>query len=256
MTPLLEIDHLEKRFGGVHAVKGASFAVSAGETVGLIGPNGSGKTTVLNLISGAIKLTAGRVLFEGRQISGLAPHRIARQGVARTFQLVRTPPSLTAVENVIAPLAFGPARLWGEAARRAALEKLELVGLADRADQPAGALNYIDQKRIELARALAADPKVLLLDEWLAGLNPVELEAGVDLIRSVKSSGVTILFVEHVLDAVRALCDRCVVMNAGQVIADEPPEQALRDPKVIEAYLGDAHLEEEIDASHGGDRHA
>jgi branched-chain amino acid transport system ATP-binding protein len=241
MSMLLTVNGLTKRFGGLTAVNGASFTVGSGEIVGLLGPNGSGKTTVMNMISGHLPLTSGQVRLEDRTISGLAPNQIALMGVARTFQLVRGLPSLTVAENVIAPLAFGRRKLWGDAARKEALQHLDAVGLADRADLKAQDLTYIDQKRMELARALAAEPKLLLLDEWLAGLNPTELLMGINLIRSISQGGVTVIMVEHVMDAIRALCGRCIVMNAGRKIADGPTESVLNEPEVVEAYLGTAH---------------
>jgi branched-chain amino acid transport system ATP-binding protein len=241
MTALLELTELRKRFGGLTAVDGVSFAIGEGEIVGLLGPNGSGKTTVLNMISGALAPSAGAISLRGRRISSLKPHRIARLGVARTFQLVRILPSLTLAENVMAAVAFGYHRHWGASARKLALDRLEAFGLADRADHGAGSLNYIDQKRLELARALASEPTLLLLDEWLAGLNPTELQTGIDLIRGLKDSGITILLVEHIMEAVHALCGRCIVMNTGRVIADGATRAVLRDAAVVEAYLGVGH---------------
>ena len=241
MTALLELNGLTKRFGGLTAVDGVSFSIAEGEVVGLLGPNGSGKTTVLNMISGALAPSGGGITLKGRGIAGLKPHRIARLGVARTFQLVRILPSLSVLENVIAAVSFGYHRHWGAEARRLALRQLDAFGLADRAEQSADSLNYIDQKRLELARALASEPSLLLLDEWLAGLNPTELRVGIDLIREVEATGTTVLLVEHIMDAVHALCPRCVVMNTGQVIADGPTASVLRDPDVVSAYLGEAH---------------
>ncbi|SMF58422.1 branched-chain amino acid transport system ATP-binding protein [Xaviernesmea oryzae] len=241
MSELLTINGLTKRFGGLTAVNAVSFSIHRGEVVGLLGPNGSGKTTVMNMISGHLAPTGGTIALGKETISGLAANRIALKGVARTFQLVRGLPSLTVAENVIAALAFGRQKLWGQAARTEALSRLDEVGLAHRADQSAQDLTYIDQKRMELARALAAQPELLLLDEWLAGLNPTELKTGIELIRSIQKRGVTILLVEHVMDAIRALCGRCVVMNAGRKIADGPTAEALADREVINAYLGDAH---------------
>jgi branched-chain amino acid transport system ATP-binding protein len=241
MTDLLTISGLTRRFGGLTAVDAVSFSVGRGEVVALLGPNGSGKTTVLNMISGHLPPSGGTIALSDEMISGLTPNRIALKGVARTFQLVRGLPSLTVVENVIAALAFGRRKLWGPAARAEALARLEEVGLAHRADQSAQDLTYIDQKRMELARALAAEPELLLLDEWLAGLNPTELRTGIELIQSLKGRGITVLLVEHVMDAVRALCDRCVVMNAGRKIADGPTEKALSHPDVVTAYLRGGH---------------
>lgn len=237
---LLAVDNVRRHFGGLVAVDDMTFAIRPGEIVGLIGPNGSGKTTMLNLISGALEPTAGVIRFKGHDISGRSPHRIARLGVARTFQLVRVLGSMTVLENVLAGLAYRNAPLWGGDATRSALALLERIGLTDKADLPANQLTYIDQKRLELARALALQPDLLLLDEWLAGLNPTELQDGIKLIHSLRDSGLTIILVEHVMDAIRSLCDRCVVMNAGKKIADGPPAAALSDPGVIRAYLGDA----------------
>ena len=182
MKPLLELKGLSKRFGGLVAVNDLSFDVHAGEVVGLLGPNGSGKTTAMNLVSGALPLNAGEVRFDGRTISGLASHQIARLGVARTFQLVRVLGGMSCRDNVAAGLAFRPGGLHGRAAEHAAQQLLERVGLGAQAELPASELTYIDQKRLELARALALAPKLLLLDEWLAGLNPTELQQGIALI--------------------------------------------------------------------------
>ena len=240
MSSHLQITHLRKRFGGLVAVKDASFDVADGEVVGLLGPNGSGKTTVLNMISGALLPTAGEITLRGVRISRLRPDRIARHGVARTFQLVRPLPSLTVAENVLVSLAFGRFKHWGPDARDLAEEKLAFVGLGGRGGENVANLTYIDQKRMELARALAAEPRLLLLDEWLSGLNPTELRVGIDLILSLRQRGMTILLVEHIMEAVRALCTRAVVMNAGAIIADGPTVAVLAEPDVVRAYLGEA----------------
>jgi len=238
MTALLEIRGLKKRFGGLVAVRDASFTVAHGEIVALLGPNGSGKTTVLNMISGAFRPSEGTIILAGEPISGMPAHAIAKRGIARTFQLVRPLPSLTVAENVIAALAFRSAPLWGAAAVNEADALLEEMGLSGKAHMPAGDLTYIDQKRMELARAMASEPRLLLLDEWLSGLNPSELRVGIDLIVSLRNRGMTILLVEHIMEAVRALCSRAVVMNTGQVIADGPTDEVLEDPAVVRAYLG------------------
>ena len=235
----LQIDKAVKQFGGLRAVDGVSFTLERGEIVGLLGPNGSGKTTLINLISGALPATSGAIHLNGQSLTGLRRDRIARAGVARTFQLVRILPSLSLRENVMIPAVFGRKSHWGAEAECIASAALDRVGLAGRAMTSAGDLTYIDQKRLELARALAAEPEVLLLDEWLAGLNPTELRDGVALIGDLKAQGLTILMVEHIIDAVRALCPRVVVMNSGQLIADEATEVALGDPRVIAAYLGE-----------------
>jgi branched-chain amino acid transport system permease protein len=237
---ILELIGVRKTFGGLVAVDNLSLSVEPGEIVGLIGPNGSGKTTALNMISGALRPDRGEIRFRGRPITSLAPNRIARLGIARTFQIVRVLESLSCRENVVAGLAFRHDALWGAAARDRAGALLDRVGLGERADVPAGQLTYIDQKRLELARALALEPEVLLLDEWLAGLNHREMEIGIELVRSLRNEGLTIVLVEHVMDAIRSLCDRCVVMNAGSKIADGPPAEVLAEPDVIAAYLGDA----------------
>ncbi|MBN9672053.1 ABC transporter ATP-binding protein [Roseibium aggregatum] len=236
---LLAIDGATKKFDGLTAVNEVSFGLEAGEIVGLLGPNGSGKTTLINLVSGELAVTAGSISLNGQRLTGRRRDQIARAGIARTFQLVRILPSLTLIENVTIPAVFGPGRRTVAEAQEVALEALKQVGLSEMATASAADLTYIDQKRLELARALASEPKVLLLDEWLAGLNPTELAEGIALIRSLKESGITILMVEHIMEAVRALCPRVVVMNSGRLIADEATETALRDPHVIAAYLGE-----------------
>lgn len=241
MSAVLEITDIRKTFGGLKAVDGLSLTIKAGEVVGLLGPNGSGKTTLMNLISGALKPTEGSIRLKGQEIAGRRPDVIARAGVARTFQLVRLLPSLSLLENVAVSAMFGPQRLSRLEAEKVARACLERIGLAGREAMPAGDLTYIDQKRLELARALAGEPKLLLLDEWLAGLNPTELQEGIALIRRLASDGTTILLVEHIMAAVRALCPRSVVMAAGRKIADGPTAVVLDDPQVISAYLGAAH---------------
>lgn len=241
MTALIEIEGLRKQFGGLIAVHDVSFSVEEGEIVALLGPNGSGKTTVLNMISGAFPSSAGRIVLGGETISGLPAHKIAHKGVARTFQLVKILPSLSVADNVVAALAFRRDPLWGPSARARADELLAEVGLAGRGGEAAQDLTYIDQKRMELARALAAEPKLLLLDEWLSGLNPTELRVGIDLIAGLRERGMTVLLVEHIMEAVRALCTRAVVMNVGKKIADGPTADVLADPAVIAAYLGEGH---------------
>lgn len=237
---ILEVQDLTKYFGGLSAVDQLSFNVRENEVVGLIGPNGSGKTTTMNMISGALRPTAGDIMLGDRLISELPARKIARAGVARTFQLVRVLPSLSVIENAMAGAVFSSKRLWGRELQRYVIRLLEKVGLGDQIYAPTSTLTYIDEKRLELARALAADPRLLLLDEWLAGLNPTELHTGIELIKSLREEGRTIILVEHVMDAIRSLCDTCIVMNTGKKIAEGTPEQALSDPEVIKAYLGDS----------------
>lgn len=236
---MLSVRDVTRRFGGLVAVDHISFDVRQHEIMGLIGPNGSGKTTMMNLISGALRPTSGTIAMQGRKLSEMPAYQVARAGVARTFQLVRILPSLSIVENVVAGMAFGHHRRWGPEAERYAEDLLERLGLDVHIGQRAESLTYIDQKRLELARALACDPQVLLLDEWLAGLNPTELAEGIDLIGQLRGEGRTIILVEHVMDAIRSLCDRCVVMNSGARIAEGSPAQVLADREVVRAYLGD-----------------
>ena len=238
-APVLSLRGVTKRFGGLVAVNDLDFDVAEHQVLGLIGPNGSGKSTTLNLISGAFPASSGTISLRGTPITHLAAQDITRRGISRTFQLVRLLPSMNVLENVKAGAVFGHRRRWGAEADSYAMQMLEQVGMARMAHAPIGQLTYIDTKRVELARVLASDPRLLLLDEWLAGLNPTELEEGIRLIKSLRDQGHTIILVEHVMDAIRSLCDHCVVMSSGAKIAEGTPEQALSDPEVIRAYLGD-----------------
>lgn len=236
---LLEVEGLCRRFGGLKAVDALSLQVGENEIVGLLGPNGSGKTTALNLISGVLSPDNGSIKIAGRDIAGLPSHRVSRSGVGRTFQLVRLFNTMTVRENVVAGMAFTERPSFGKAADLVADTLLERVGLIQLGDKVAGDLTYMNQKKVELARALAGKPRVLLLDEWLAGLNPTELVDAMQLVASIRKEGISILMVEHVLEAVRSLCDRCVVMTAGTPISSGTPTQVLSDPQVVRAYLGD-----------------
>jgi branched-chain amino acid transport system ATP-binding protein len=237
----LSVKSVTKNFGGLIAVNEMSFEIAEHEVLGLIGPNGSGKTTMMNLISGALKVSSGSIRLFGHVISSQPANAIARHGVARTFQLVRMLNSMTVLENVEAGGVFGHRKLWGNSLEIHAMDLLEKVGMADAVHSPVSTLTYIDQKRVELARALMSDPRLLLLDEWLAGLNPSELQIGIDLINNLRAEGRTIIVVEHVMDAIRSLCDRCVVMNTGLKIAEGTPQEVLADEEVVRAYLGDDH---------------
>jgi branched-chain amino acid transport system ATP-binding protein len=236
---VLQVRNVTRRFGGLVAVNAVSFDVTEHQVMGIIGPNGSGKSTMINMISGVFPPSDGSLVLNGRELAGMLAHRIAQLGVARTFQLVRLLPELSVADNVLAGAVFGHRRRWGPEAGRFVAGLLDRVGLAGAAGMPVSALTYIDTKRVELARALASEPEVLLLDEWLAGLNPTELATGIALIRSLRDEGRTIILVEHVMDAIRSLCDRCVVMSSGAKIAEGTPAEVLSDREVIRAYLGD-----------------
>jgi branched-chain amino acid transport system ATP-binding protein len=235
---LLSVRGLQKAFGGLMAVRDLSFDIRRGGITGLIGPNGSGKTTVLNLITGELRPDRGAILLEGENIFGWPAFRICRARIARTFQLVRVLPNMTARENVMLGRMFGAEPVDPARAAREAGALLERVGLGGRESQVGAQLTYIDQKRLELARALASRPQLLLLDEWLAGLNPTELQTGIELIGRIRGDGVSIVMIEHVMEAIRALCDRVVVMNAGERIAEGTPDAVLSDAAVMNAYLG------------------
>ncbi len=239
---LMEAVDLRKRFGGVQALSGVTLAVAAREIVGLIGPNGAGKTTLFHVLSGFVTPDGGEVRLEGRPTTGLRPHEVCRRGLARTFQIVRPFGGLSVLENVrVAALVRTPR---AAAATRRAREILGRVGLGDRAEQPAAALTLGDRKRLELARALATEPRLLLLDEVMAGLTPVETDRMVALVRRIHADGVAILLIEHVMRAVMALSHRVLVLSEGRLIAGGPPAAIAGDPRVIAAYLGEAYAPE------------
>ena len=237
---LLVARGLSKRFGGLHAVAGLDLAVAPGEMLGLIGPNGAGKTTVFNLLSGFLTADAGDVRFNGRSIVGLAPHAICRLGLARTFQIVRPFPRMTVLENVrVGALARHPRAPEALAQARDVVAR---VGLTARERVAASALTLAERKRLELARALATGPSLLLLDEVMAGLNPTEIETIIQLIRGIHESGVSILLIEHNMRAVMALSHRIVVLSFGERIAEGTPVEIASHPKVVEAYLGEEYV--------------
>lgn len=243
---ILQVKDITKRFGGLQALTEVSFDLPQGQILGLIGPNGAGKTTLFNVINGVFAPEAGRVTFRGEDITGLPPYEVARRGLARAHQVVRPLDDLTVVENVMVGACFGRERHSLSRAGRLAEEVLEQVGLKERARQLAGNLNVAQKKRLELARALAARPYLLLLDEVLAGLNPSEISAMVDTIRAIREGGITILMIEHVMQAVMNVSDQVLVLDYGMLIASGPPEEVVKNPQVIEAYLGDPQLAERL----------
>jgi branched-chain amino acid transport system ATP-binding protein len=233
---LLSVDNISKRFGGLRAVDQASFAVMPGRITALIGPNGAGKTTLFSIVSGFLRPDAGRILYAGVDITGEPPHKLARRGIARTFQIVQPFAGLTVCENIAVGSHLSRPRRADALA--AAAEVAHTVGLGSQRDQPAAALTVAGRKRLELARALATAPKLLLLDEVLAGLNPSEIRDMVPVIRDIASRGVTILMIEHVMQAVMSLAAHVFVLAEGRIIAEGAPQQVAADKRVIEAYLG------------------
>jgi branched-chain amino acid transport system ATP-binding protein len=222
------------------AVQGVDFFINKGEVFGLIGPNGAGKTTLFNLISGALSLNSGEIRFKGERISGLKPHRICKMGVARTFQSVKVFPHMPVLGNVVLGSMFGKSRgVSSAAAAREAAKLLDFVGLSAVASTPAKDLTLANQKRVEVARALATKPKLLLLDELIAGLNPTETAEAMVLVKKIRRQGITIVMIEHVMKAIMSICDRIMVLHHGEKIAEGKPKQITTSKKVIEVYLGE-----------------
>jgi branched-chain amino acid transport system ATP-binding protein len=242
MTVLLQVTGLSKRFGGLQAVQDVSFAVEEGQIVGMIGPNGAGKSTVFNLINGVSEPDIGQIVFMGNDITGKPPYRIARAGLARAHQIVQPLLGLSVLENCMVGACFGRENLGLLQASKVAREIANLVGLEDRLEIPASALTTAGKKRLELARALSARPRLLLLDEVLAGLNPTETERMIETVRVIRASGVTILMIEHIMRAVMSLSDRVIVLNLGSKLAEGSPQEVANDPAVITAYFGDSKL--------------
>jgi branched-chain amino acid transport system ATP-binding protein len=242
-APLLQLDGVTRRFGGLKAVANVTLAVPAGEVIGLIGPNGAGKTTLVNVITGVHPASEGTVRFAGEDITRLKPWQAARRGIARTFQIVQPFPEMTVLENVAAAAMFAGGRGYGREAEHEAREHLDFVGLGSVADRRASALTLAMRKRLELAKGLAMRPRLLLLDEVNAGLNATEVDQALALIRAIAARGVTILIIEHLMKVVLSLCSRIVVLHHGELIAEGTPQSIVKDPRVVQAYLGRRYAE-------------
>jgi branched-chain amino acid transport system ATP-binding protein len=240
--PFLKVEELTKSFGGLMAVHNLRFQVEEGEIIGLIGPNGSGKTTTLNLLTGFLKPDSGTITFRDMDVTGLPRHRMGPKGMARTFQLTKTFFDFTALQNVMVGRVYGRERAKSlKVAAEESRQILERVGLGDKAEVLAKDLTLMQRKMLELARALAVRPQLLLLDELMAGLNPGETEEACRLIRQIRDSGITIMVVEHIVQAICGVSDRIIVLNMGEKIAEAPPDDIIIDPHVIEVYLGKAY---------------
>ena len=242
---LLSLRGVSKRFGGVTALSDVSLDVAQDEILGIIGPNGAGKTTLLNCVSGVNRIDSGEISFDGRSLRGLGPHRVARLGIGRTFQVVKPFGSMTVRENAAVGALFGSsqARLATREAFVQADETLELVGLGSKRSLPVASLTVPDRKRLEVARALCTRPRLLLLDEVMAGLNAVEVDAALGMARDVHARGVTIVLIEHVMRVIVGICQRVIVLHLGRHLAEGRPEEVLKDARVIEAYLGEKYAQ-------------
>jgi len=240
---MLELEGATKYFGGMAAVTNVDFQVNRGEIVGLIGPNGAGKTTLFNLISGDLRLKSGAIKYKGQKISGLKPYQICRLGVARTFQLVKIFNNISVFQNILLGALFGQSRHVSTAhAAAQTAELLDFVGLANVSCTPAKDLTLVNQKRLEVARALATKPELLLLDELMAGLNSTEVTEAMELVRKIRDQGITVFMIEHVMKAIMNICDRIIVLHHGNKIAEGTPLEITGSKKVIEVYLGEGEL--------------
>ncbi len=239
---ILQVQGVSKAFGGLQALTDVKFEMTEGQIIGLIGPNGAGKTTLFNVINGVYAPSTGKVVFRNEDVTGLPPYEIAQRGLARAHQVVRPLSELTVRENVLVGACFGRESHGLSSAGKVADEALKKVGLFERASQPAGSLNVAQKKRLEMARALAAQPYLILLDEVLAGLNPSEVAEMMNTIRSIRDEGVSILMIEHVMQAIMSISDQLIVLDYGALIARGFPEEVANNPQVIEAYLGDPEM--------------
>jgi branched-chain amino acid transport system ATP-binding protein len=244
MIAFLELNRVSKSFGGIRALNDVSFTLVEGEIVGLIGPNGAGKTTLVNVITGTSRASSGKVLFGGNDVTNQRPYQAARRGLSRTFQIVQPFPRMTVLENVAAGALFGDVKSKGDvkSALETAREQLEFTGLADQADRPASNLTIASRKRLELAKSLAMQPKVLMLDEVNAGLNSSEIDGALTLIRRIADRGITILLIEHLMKVVLSVAHRVLVLHHGELIAQGTATEMVNDPRVVEAYLGEKFL--------------
>jgi branched-chain amino acid transport system ATP-binding protein len=246
MTALLQLKNVSRSFGGVRAIHNVSLTLEPGQIVGLIGPNGAGKSTLVNIITGVHPASSGEILHKGEPIQRLKPFQISARGIARTFQVVQPFPAMTVAENVMAGAMFAAGIASMDEARRVAMEHLAFTGLAAFADRPAEQLTLAYRKRLELAKSLAMNPHILLLDEVNAGLNTAEVEQALELIRAIAARGISIVIIEHLLKVVTGLCSRIIVLHHGELIADDPAADVIRDPRVIEAYLGSRFAERQM----------
>jgi branched-chain amino acid transport system ATP-binding protein len=243
---LLQVQGVTKRFGGLQALTQVTFDLPQGQIFGLIGPNGAGKTTLFNTINGVYHPEEGRILFRGKDVTQMHPYHLAKMGMARTHQIVRPLNELTVRENVMVGACFGHENQPLGKAAKIADETLEFVKISSRTDQLAGSLNVAQKKRLEMARALAAHPHLLLLDEVLAGLNPSEIDGMIQMVLDIRAQGITIIMIEHLMKAVMNVSDRILVLDYGEQIAEGSPSEIANHPKVIEAYLGDPKLAEKL----------